>query len=351
MPIIDITKSAYNYETSRVEQLIPRELRTEATNFIELLKEYYRFMNAGEGSSGPSLEISRANEQHDLDLINEKYLEQMHAFLAPYVPNSNIIARRKLLKLIVKYFYNNRGSRESVDTFFRLFFNTTASIIENVDNSILYTEEITEQNSVYQNKLAKAWKPYAYGISTDISVEKWREAYKSLVHPIGWIFFAYLDVRLESLNFYSRIPSYYFDYNSNFLKDWFYLPPAGCHTPAAQAECSYYATYFIESFVSNQTSPIQDATVFHLGYTTIPEQDRMDLAKIDYVSNLKFNDYAEIAGYRTFTIENTEQEYPQLFSGDFINVSSIVVIDDDPNTSYDQNDTTPPVYENEDTQG
>lgn len=365
MPTLDLTKKSYNFESSRVEQLFPRELRKDSATLIEFLKEYYRFMNMKDGSvpsisySGPSYEISKANEQHDLDLIDDKYVGQLKALLAPYVPNSDILENKQLLKLIVKYFYNNRGSRESVETFFRLFFNTTVQIIDNIDIDILYTEEITQGNSTYQNFLGKKWRPYSYGISTDIQAYRWQDAYKALVHPIGWRFFPYLTFELYNTNRYSQIPAWFFPYNSNKLEDWFYIPPAGSHTPTAQHEAGYQATFFIDlanaaakkaysDALSGATIPQQE-TIIHFGYTTIPEYDRMDLAKFDYVSNLKFEDYAEISGYGSFTIEGTINEYPNVFSGDFVNVSSIVLLDNDNNLLFDVNDTTPPIYENEDT--
>jgi hypothetical protein len=348
MPILDLTKKSYNFESSRVEQLFPRELRRDSATLIEFLKEYYRFMNQNDGtSSGPSYEISRANEQHDLDLIEDKYVVQLKALLAPYVPNSDILENKQLLKLIVKFFYNNRGSRESVETFFRLFFNTTVQIIDNIDIDILYTEEITEGNSTYQNILAKSWRPYSYGIATDIQAYRWQEAYKALVHPIGWRFFPYLSFELFNTNKYVQIPSTFFDYNSNFLKDWFYIPPAGSHTPTAQHEVYYMPVVFSDLVNPYDTSITQPDTIIHLEYTTIPEYDRMDLAKFDYVSFLKFEDYAEMSGYGNFTIDGTTEQYPEVFSGDFANVSSIVMIDNDNNFSFDGNDTTPPIYENE----
>lgn len=337
-----LEKINLNHEVARVEQLIPRELRKDSTLFIEFLKEYYRFMNE---PSAPSYEISGANEQHDLYQIEEKYIQNLQSFIAAYVPNSRNIPVRQLYRLIVKYFYNNRGSRESIDVFFRLFFNTTANVVENFDPILLKTEELTPENTEYQNRIIKAWKPYSYGIETDLFVEEWEAAYKALVHPIGWRFFALRLILLERNNIWSRVPSFYFNYRSQKLEEWFFTPPAGAHTPMYQAESLYRNTWFFDignfSSVKKYSDQAEDnvqfetlgavisqpGTMTDLSYYSLMKLDRMDFAKRDYVSNLKFEDTAEVVGYGSLTIEQTSQEYPNVFYGDFTNVSAIVEIE------------------------
>lgn len=351
-----LEKINLNHEVARVEQLIPRELRKDSALFIEFLKEYYRFMNE---PAAPSYEISKANEQHDLYQIEEKYLQNLQSFIAAYVPNSRNIPVRQLYRLIVKYFYNNRGSRESIDIFFRLFFNTTANIVENFDPLILRTEEITPENSDHQTRLIKAWKPYSYGIETNVLIGEWEAAYKALVHPIGWRFFALLLVIAERDNLWSRVPSYYFNYRSQKLEEWFFVPPPGCHTPVYQAEALYRNTYFfdignyspiksisyddlfpnpyidsttdlkyVNGFNNGGATVAQPGTLTDLTYYAAMKLDRMDFAKRDFVSNLKFGDTAEVIGYGSLRIDQSIEEYPNtIYYGDFSNVSAIVEIE------------------------
>jgi len=174
-------------EVSRTSELLPEALRKDSHVLIGLLEEYYRYMSTVDL---PSHILNTLDENYCIDEISEEYLPKIKHYIAPYVPNSSVITTRQLYTKIVKYFYNARGSRESALVFFKIFFGKT-------DTEIFDFSKIG-QSGIVSDK----WIPYTYGIKTDIPLAEWEIPYRSLIHPVGFRFFAYLLFVFYSQNHY-----------------------------------------------------------------------------------------------------------------------------------------------------
>ena len=234
-----------NLEISRSAELLPEQIRVTATNFLQLLEEYYSFMNlneiatvatsvpnssklSGKSGSGPSNVIHSILTQLDPDLVDEDYLAHIVSAIAPYVPLPSYMSttstvtvnppalykyhtteelaflRAQLYRKIVKYFYSTRGSRNSVETFFRIFYNAGASIIDNNDypSTIEYYVKdwlttsgmpiamttVSGGSLVYGQTPIQAWTPFTYVISTAVigGASTFDVPYQTMVHPIGF---------------------------------------------------------------------------------------------------------------------------------------------------------------------
>jgi len=174
-------------EISRVSELIPEALRKDSHALVGLLEEYYRYMSTVDL---PSHILNSLDENYSIDEVSEQYLPKIKEYIAPYVPNSSVLTTKQLYTKIVKYFYNARGSTESALVFFKIFFGKT-------DTEIF---DFTAQLNV--GLVSNKWIPYSYGIKTDIPLTEWEVAYRALIHPVGFRFFAFLLFVLYSQNHY-----------------------------------------------------------------------------------------------------------------------------------------------------
>lgn len=119
-----------NRQPIQVESLVPRELREKLGPMITFLEDYYRWMNAQDkinGGFAPSSAVSEMCSSTDLDEASEQFLDLLQKELAASIPKKLVADRVKLYKNLVKYFLT-RGSQESVQTFFRIFFNEDAEV-------------------------------------------------------------------------------------------------------------------------------------------------------------------------------------------------------------------------------
>jgi hypothetical protein len=181
-------------ELTRVSELIPGYFRSEVEKFTELMEDYYRFLN----ESGPTGVLNSLVTEHDLYSASEQYLIPIHNTIASYIPDA-ALDDRTLMKQIVRYFYNNRGSTESAEVFFRIFFDVYASV------SFPVADELISQtgNVPVDAKNVLYWKPYSYIIRTELDISRWEIPYKELIHPIGFGFYALVFISTFHTNYWT----------------------------------------------------------------------------------------------------------------------------------------------------
>ena len=113
-----------NVESYGVNTLLPETIRGNAEKLVQFLDEYYNYLNS---ANGPSLELNNVLLDKDLDQVSLKYLDSIQNLIASNVPNSRVLDRVSLYKIIVKY-YNSRGSEDNILTLFKILFNETIFI-------------------------------------------------------------------------------------------------------------------------------------------------------------------------------------------------------------------------------
>lgn len=111
-------------ETIRVESLIPLELRERAQALIDLLQDYYTHLNE---KGQTSYAINLINNERDLDLADEEYLDLIQKEIAISIPKVLLADKVTLYKNLMRY-YSVRGSTESVQLFFKILFNDNVEV-------------------------------------------------------------------------------------------------------------------------------------------------------------------------------------------------------------------------------
>ena len=91
------------------------------------------FYNSGllsvqETMAGPSNVVRTILEQHDIDKTTDDYLVRIQKEIAKGIPEAVSLDKNTLYKKIVEY-YNTRGSKISVQSFFRIFFDEAVRVV------------------------------------------------------------------------------------------------------------------------------------------------------------------------------------------------------------------------------
>jgi len=115
----------HNRESESVSTLFPLQLRRSASTLISFLEDYYNYLNL---KDKPTNIIDRIAFEHDIDLTDESYLDQIKKEIGKGIPNSDVLDNRKLFRNILS-FYKSRGSQDSINQFFRLFFNDEVTVV------------------------------------------------------------------------------------------------------------------------------------------------------------------------------------------------------------------------------
>lgn len=78
-------------------------------------------------NSGPTDVVNSILAEHDPDLISEEFITRFQQEIAKTVPDPAKFTKKSLYKKILKY-YQTRGSQQSIETFFKIFFDTDIAV-------------------------------------------------------------------------------------------------------------------------------------------------------------------------------------------------------------------------------
>jgi hypothetical protein len=251
-------------EPAKALSSLPYHFENEASELVKLLEAYYRFLNKKytgvENSSGPSFEISNIARNHDIDMTtDDRYLDAIERLIGSYIPPSQSIDRVRLYKIIANY-YTNRGSEESIFSFFRLFFNEVVSLFY-PKNFLFTTSDInrSKTSDVYRLNDNQRWQNYSYVIYTQLAKSEWGLEYAKYIHPAGLKFFASLILELANNNDWTNVGCLDIDWSefpNRFLDD-VYVEPDGYGIYYSEDAADYY--YYNEAiFSGDKIDPIVD---------------------------------------------------------------------------------------------
>ncbi len=113
-------------QSIQVKDLLPEPNANDINpdSLSKFLEDYYTYMNL---DGNPSREIASITQNKDIDYATEKYLDEIELLIAKYTPQSQLIDRERLLKIINNY-YTVRGTEEGTKLFFKLFYGEDISI-------------------------------------------------------------------------------------------------------------------------------------------------------------------------------------------------------------------------------
>jgi hypothetical protein len=214
-------------EPSKALSSLPYHFQNEAEELVKLLESYYEFLNTKyslSGTNGPSFEINNIMRNHDIDMTtDDRYIDAIEKLIGSYIPPSRAIDRVRLYKIIANY-YTNRGSEESIFSFFRLFFNEIVSLFY-PKNLLFTTSDNTRSKSSGEYRLTdhQRWQNYSYIIYTQLAKSEWGLEYAKYIHPAGLKFFATLILELANNNDWTNVDCLNIDW-SEFPIDVYYSP-------------------------------------------------------------------------------------------------------------------------------
>jgi hypothetical protein len=148
-------KDIHNRESEGVRSLMPFQLRENSATLIALLEDYYTYLNL---KDQPTNLIDRIQFEHDIDCVDDKYLNEIKNEIAKGVPDSTVLTNRQLFRKIVEYYYT-RGSQNSAEVFFKLFFDDNITLTYPKETLLKPSDGAIREYGFVENTSAKV--PYS----------------------------------------------------------------------------------------------------------------------------------------------------------------------------------------------
>jgi len=198
----DNNRRDLNLQRSEVTNVLPEHFIEEYPNVITLLEAYYEWM---EETGNPDQKIRDLYRSRDLTQVDTELLQYIEdEILLGQAYFGGFINKREASKFS-NILYRSKGTRYSIQQFFRAFFGTDPEVIYPkeqvfkvgpiVDYSLDSGNAAGEQVIANASKIGpeanrfltndKLYQTLSILIKSDIPTDTWSEVYKLFVHPAG----------------------------------------------------------------------------------------------------------------------------------------------------------------------
>jgi len=179
---IDIGRRELNLQEYSVEDVLSQYIVSEFPNLVQFLQAYFEFEDTEESPSHliKQLFYTRDITQTDIDLLS--YVEDELLLGQAYF--EGFPDKREAAKYS-STLYRSKGTKYSIQQFFRTFFNIDPDVIYGKD--FVFRVGVDRIGAESQRFITNAelYQQYALLIRSELSTAEWRDVYKLFAHPAG----------------------------------------------------------------------------------------------------------------------------------------------------------------------
>tara|TARA_R110000868_G_scaffold382366_1_gene648938 strand:- start:16884 stop:17867 length:984 start_codon:yes stop_codon:yes gene_type:complete len=201
--LLDLNRRNRNFTTSKVKEVLPEHYTSDYPNLVKFLDYYYDWMetdiNHGFDNTLHNLYKLRDLSETDLVLLNQIFKEiGQGSISADYFTDPRQVAS------LLSNFYKIKGSLYSAEGFFRAFYREQPQIVYPKNSLFIVGESQLGPESLKYMQNGALYQVLSVLVKSATPIGKWRDLYKSFVHPSG--FYLGSEVIVEGftdLNMYS----------------------------------------------------------------------------------------------------------------------------------------------------
>ena len=179
----DLNRRPLSFNRSQVAEALPEYFTSEYPKLVQLLESYYQYLDSDESAFGYRLkDLSTTRDIGQTAASNLTYIEDELLLGENYI--EGVFDKRTGTELS-NNFYRSKGTKFSIQRFFRAFFGVDPDIRYGKDLTFTIGETIIGPESgkfIQNDKLYQYW---ALEIQSPVSQSEWIELYKLFVHPGG----------------------------------------------------------------------------------------------------------------------------------------------------------------------
>lgn len=200
--LLDNNRRLLNLQHAEIENALPDYFSEDFPNLIALLDAYYEWM---ENNGNPSEEIAKLHRNRDATQVPDRLLQYLEdELLLGQAYFGGFVNKREAIKFS-NLLYRSKGTKYSIEQFFRGFFGTDPQVIYPKENIFKVGPDIDydldsintsgQQIKTEASKLGpesqryitddKSYQVLSILIKSDIPISTWLETYKLFVHPAG----------------------------------------------------------------------------------------------------------------------------------------------------------------------
>lgn len=178
----DFSRRDLKVSTDQISEVLPDHFNEFYPNLIKLFEYYFEYLSS---NSSPSTISSEFFKTRDITAMSESLVKYMQKELLLGIDYFQGISNSRGALKLNNWMYRSKGSRLSIEQFFRFFFGVTPEVVYTKNNVFV----IGESNIGYESQKFitndKLYQTFAILIKVPLGIRQWEEIYKMFVHPAG----------------------------------------------------------------------------------------------------------------------------------------------------------------------
>ncbi len=188
--LTDKNRTNTKFNKSLVQDLLPEYFQADNPDFITFLEHYYNFLDS-DGQHNFDAEIHSLGNAKDIGATHTDYLTQLTGEIGGGLNSIGNFDQPRFALQRLAQFYRTKGSRWSIEEFFRLFFQDQSIEVQYPKKDLFLVGDSASQIGYESLKFIQNYTKYqifSLLIKGSKSVSQWSDLYKKFVHPAGWYF-------------------------------------------------------------------------------------------------------------------------------------------------------------------
>jgi hypothetical protein len=173
-------RKTLSFKREEIEGVLPGFFPEDYPLLIKLFEYYFDYVKQNDVTG----RIDGLLNSRDITAVSEDLLSFLQQELLLGADTFGGISQRDALK-ISSYLYNTKGSKYSIQQFFRYFYGFDPEIVYTKNNVFIVGESEIGPESRRFITNDRLYQTFAVLIRTPISLSQWEKAYKLFVHPAG----------------------------------------------------------------------------------------------------------------------------------------------------------------------
>ena len=179
-----------SFQNRKVREALPEFYTSEFPTLVTFLEKYYNFIDSADGTHAFGSNAHQFFAKKDIKEMPANLLNNLVGELGGGLKTGENFTDRRYALTRLADLAKLKGSRFSLEEFFRLFFQQRAEVEYGKESMFLIGDSASQigVDSIKFIQNNELFQTFGLLIKTEISVDTWSELYKKFVHPSGFFF-------------------------------------------------------------------------------------------------------------------------------------------------------------------
>ena len=179
-----------SFQNRKVREALPEFYTSEFPTLVTFLEKYYNFIDSADGTHAFGSNAQQFFTKKDIKEMPANLLNNLVSELGGGLKTGENFTNRRYALTRLADLARLKGSRFSLEEFFRLFFQQKAEVEYGKESMFLIGDSASQigVDSIKFIQNNELFQTFGLLIKTEISVDTWSELYKKFVHPSGFFF-------------------------------------------------------------------------------------------------------------------------------------------------------------------